>query len=104
MSSLASNDHGSDNSERRRVSTVENEDQPSVTPLQLGDEAPDFTADSQVGSISFHDLIDGAWGLLVFFSSTFDPVHTTELGCLAKLKEELDQRQVKVITVGPDTS
>jgi hypothetical protein len=40
-------------------------------------QAPDFTADSQVGTISLHDLIDGGWGLLVFFTGNFDPVHTT---------------------------
>ena len=71
--------------------------------LQIGDEAPDFDGESQVGSINLHNLIDSAWCVLVFFSRDLEPVGTTEMAYLCKLKEEFDARKVKVVCISPDS-
>ncbi|MEH0158247.1 peroxiredoxin [Limibacter armeniacum] len=70
--------------------------------LQLGDIAPDFTAQTTEGEIKFHDWLGGAW--CVFFSHPADytPVCTTELGRTAKLKSEFDKRNVKVVALSVD--
>lgn len=71
-------------------------------PLQLGDTAPDFTAETTQGPLHFHEWIDGKW--CVFFShpKNFTPVCTTELGYTARLKPDFDQRGVKVIGLSCD--
>lgn len=70
--------------------------------LHLGDVAPDFEARTTEGPIRFHDWIAGSW--VVFFShpKDFTPVCTTELGHVAKVKEEFDKRGVKVIGLSVD--
>ena len=70
--------------------------------IDVGDEIPSFNLDSQVGRISFHDVIDGKWCLLVTFGSAFDPVPTTDFGAIAKLSDELDSRNIFVCAVGND--
>eukprot|EP00607_Mallomonas_marina_P000606 CAMPEP_0182428834 /NCGR_PEP_ID=MMETSP1167-20130531/23972_1 /TAXON_ID=2988 /ORGANISM="Mallomonas Sp, Strain CCMP3275" /LENGTH=210 /DNA_ID=CAMNT_0024611977 /DNA_START=165 /DNA_END=794 /DNA_ORIENTATION=- len=71
--------------------------------LDIGDEAPDFRLDSQMGNVSFHSLIDGKWGLLVTFRACFDPVVTTEIGMLCKLFEEFEARNIAVVAIGADS-
>jgi alkyl hydroperoxide reductase subunit AhpC len=71
--------------------------------LDVGDEIPSFNLDSQVGRISFHDIIDGKWCLLVTFGSAFEPVATTDLGMLAKLAEEFESRNIFLLAIGNDT-
>ncbi len=71
--------------------------------IDVGDEVLSFNLDSQTGRISFHDIIDGKWCLLVTFGSAFDPVSTTDLGVLAKLSEEFQSRNIFVIAMGNDT-
>lgn len=70
--------------------------------LRLGDLAPDFTAESTEGKITFHEWIGNSW--CVFFSHPADytPVCTTELGMVAKYKPQFDKRNTKVIAVSVD--
>src|SRR3954464_14504660 len=70
--------------------------------IQLGDEAPDFTAESTEGKISFHEWLGDGWGVLFSHPKDFTPVCTTELGAVAKLKDEFAKRNTKVIAVSVD--
>jgi alkyl hydroperoxide reductase subunit AhpC len=70
--------------------------------LQLGDDAPDFTADSTEGELHFYEYLDDSWGVLFSHPKDFNPVCTTELGYMAKLKPELDKRNVKIIGLSVD--
>ncbi|MGH8985799.1 MAG: peroxiredoxin [Acidimicrobiia bacterium] len=70
--------------------------------IRLGDEAPDFTADTTEGTVSLHEYLGDSWGLLFSHPKDFTPVCTTELGALAKRKREFDQRNVKLIGVSVD--
>ena len=71
--------------------------------LQLGDTAPDFTAETTEGTISFHDWIGDSWVLMFSHPKDFTPVCTTELGYMAKIKPEFDKRNVKVIGISVDS-
>ncbi len=71
-------------------------------PLRLGDVAPDFTADTTEGTVSFHEWLGGGWGVLFSHPADFTPVCTTELGEVAKLKKAFADRGVKVLAVSVD--
>lgn len=71
--------------------------------LRLGDTAPNFQAKSSIGDIDFYDFIDGKWAVLYSHPSDFTPVCTTELGRTAKLKDEFERRNVKVLALSVDS-
>ena len=70
--------------------------------LQLGDEAPDFTAETTEGTIRFHEWLGDGWGVLFSHPKDFTPVCTTELGAVAKLSDQFARRNTKVIAVSVD--
>lgn len=70
--------------------------------LRLGDEAPNFTAETTAGSINFHEWLGNGWGILFSHPKDFTPVCTTELGAVAKISEEFAKRNVKVLAVSVD--
>jgi len=70
--------------------------------LQLGDPAPDFTAETTEGKLNLYDYLGDDWGVLFSHPKDFTPVCTTELGEVAKLKGEFDRRNTKVLGLSVD--
>ena len=70
--------------------------------LQLGDTAPDFTAETTEGELSFHEWLGNQWGVLFSHPKDFTPVCTTELGETARLKEDFARRNAKIIGLSVD--
>lgn len=70
--------------------------------LRLGDEAPNFSAETTEGWMNFHEWLGNSWGVLFSHPADFTPVCTTELGAVAKIKGDFDKRNVKVIAVSVD--
>ena len=71
--------------------------------LRINDTAPDFTAKTTVGDISFHDWIGDGWAVLFSHPRYKTPVCSTELGEVEKLKTEFEKRNVKTIGLSVDT-
>lgn len=70
--------------------------------LRIGDTAPDFTQDSSIGKINFHEWAGDSWVVFYSHPADFTPVCTTELGRTANLKDEFDKRGVKVLALSVD--
>lgn len=70
--------------------------------IRLGDVAPDFTAQSSMGSINFYEYLGDSWGILFSHPADFTPVCTTELGMASRFKEEFDKRNVKMLALSVD--
>ena len=70
--------------------------------LRINDEAPNFTADTTEGSITFHDWIGSGWALLFSHPKDFTPVCTTELGAVAGLQQDFLDRNCKIIGISVD--
>jgi alkyl hydroperoxide reductase subunit AhpC len=70
--------------------------------LRLGDEAPNFTAETTQGTVNFHEWLGDGWGILFSHPKDFTPVCTTELGAMAKITEDFKKRNVKVLAVSVD--
>jgi len=71
--------------------------------IRLGDEAPNFTAETTEGTIDFHKWLGDGWGVLFSHPKDYTPVCTTELGRVANLKPEFEKRKVKIIAVSVDS-
>ena len=70
--------------------------------LHIGDEAPNFTAETTEGTVRFHDWIGNGWAILFSHPKDYTPVCTTELGYMARIKGEFDKRNTKIIGLSAD--
>lgn len=70
--------------------------------LRLGDEAPNFTAETTEGQIDFHQWKAGSWAVLFSHPADYTPVCTTELGRTAALKSGFEERGTKVLALSVD--
>ncbi len=72
-------------------------------PLRIGDETPNFTAQTTQGQVNFHDWIGDGWAILFSHPKDFTPVCTTELGYMAGLQSEFAKRNCKIIGLSVDS-
>lgn len=72
--------------------------------LRINDTAPDFTADTSDGEISFHEWMGDNYAIIFSHPKDFTPVCTTEFGAVAQLAPEWEKRGVKVLGVSVDSA
>lgn len=70
--------------------------------LHLGDQVPNFTANTTIGTIDFYEYLGDSWGVLFSHPADYTPVCTTELGRTAALQEEFEKRNVKILALSVD--
>jgi thioredoxin-dependent peroxiredoxin len=70
--------------------------------LRIGDEAPNFQAETTQGRIDFHQWIGDGWAILFSHPKDFTPVCTTELGYMARLEPEFRKRNCKILGLSID--
>lgn len=73
-----------------------------MSTLRLGDKAPNFDAETSEGKINFYDYLGDSWGILFSHPADYTPVCTTELGIVAKYKEQFEKRNVKILALSVD--
>ena len=73
-----------------------------MSTIRLGDETPNFTAQSSEGEINFHNWLGDSWGILFSHPADYTPVCTTELGTVSKYTAEFEKRNVKVAALSVD--
>ncbi|HEX2732174.1 MAG TPA: peroxiredoxin [Polyangiaceae bacterium] len=71
--------------------------------LHIGSIAPDFSAESTLGTLSFHQWLGDSWGILCSHPADFTPVCTTELGRAAHLVHEFSRRNTKLVALSTDS-
>jgi alkyl hydroperoxide reductase subunit AhpC len=71
--------------------------------IRIGDEAPDFTAETTHGKIDFHKWLGDSWGIFMSHPADFTPVCTTEIGRVANLQQEFTARNAKLLVVSVGT-
>jgi alkyl hydroperoxide reductase subunit AhpC len=71
--------------------------------LKINSVAPDFTAETSEGKLSFHKWLGDSWGVLFSHPKDFTPVCTTELGYMAKIENEFAKRSCKIIGLSVDS-
>jgi alkyl hydroperoxide reductase subunit AhpC len=86
----------------RRAARDPDTHQEATMAIRLGDEAPNFTAETTEGTINFYDYLGDSWGVLFSHPKDYTPVCTTELGRVAALKPEFDKRNVTVVGLSVD--
>src|SRR6201988_1144707 len=73
-----------------------------IQTLVIGDDAPDFEAETTEGKIRLHEWLGSSWGGLFSHPKDFTPVCTTELGYMARIKPDFDKRDVKIVGISVD--
>lgn len=70
--------------------------------LRINDTAPNFTAETTAGKITFHDWIGDGWAILFSHPKDFTPVCTTELGVMAGMTDAFAERDCKILGISVD--
>jgi peroxiredoxin 2/4 len=70
---------------------------------KIGDQAPDFTAQTTQGEVTLSTWQEGKWVVLFSHPADFTPVCSTELTEFGRRNKEFEQRGVKLIGISVDS-